>query len=529
MFAIRTLFLGLVAMGFLAPNVATAQERDGSDKKSIIGIVGFEGKKGAHLTAVLKDTATKKAFAHGSVVEIQVIDRSTFDAEVRRFGSEEKAAKALAEKYGLASIASGTADIAIASKEISREGKNCLEISGSVHFNINFINVSGTTKVSNEYVEDANIITVCGGIVIGGYRDHGFGENPISHIVFYSEDSFKSDLNKSGIIKVIDRLFRIQFDAVTPIWSKYDTVIQGSTVIAASAHDVTTTAVDNSVATTTIGSISGSIIHGDTNINASVGTSVHADGSNSCASTNIGSININPCHRDSVTSVAIGNQSYATANQGVIGVPRDGVGGGASQSAIRPGMAEPPFFPWPPPAPSLFGEVTLNFRIVTDLAAINAQVGSLLHRQGYDSLHYFGVDGGFVVTTDLERIESDGRSAAKDRWLIGKAGHPNSFSEYVSNLIFGEKGRFRLFAFIVGSHEPSAASFAATEQDTQRWKATGAMTLSAQTGARGVDSGTRVWLYVYEFESSLEKSVTIVPLADHAVSFAAHKHSLGLR
>lgn len=187
-----------------------------------------------------------------------------------------------------------------------------------------------------------------------------------------------------------------------------------------------------------------------------------------------------------------------------------------------------PFLPWPPPAPTRMGDISRAFTLKGGLAEVDHQLKDRLALHGYDRLRYFAVPGGFGITTDIERLAANGRPAPK-RWLVGKEGGWKNLFAYLSSLISGEDGRFRLFAILVTDEDVRPASFDATETDVTRWKLSGLSYLGAVRGRQAVNPDTRVWLLVYEFTAGRSKGSRIVADRDGRFPFAVHARSLGLR
>lgn len=466
----------LIGLFLLVPRVAVAQL---SAPEPMIGLVEFDGADGALVTAAFKEELASWDSLGKRRSPIRLIERARYQAALEKSGSEEKAAAIIGTELGVDLVTIGSVAFTVENRPFPDRKDICVErdeANSCKRYETRTRSCVETKGILRFTVRTIEVKSATG-------PDAGIIEK---------RDNY---LTCDGIVQprrpdfgLVMGLFASRPSHTGPAPNSVDSL--KADMIGTGVSTLLFRLSRSSRKYGELASISGSTIDGNTTINA----------------------------QTAMGALAIGMNASASATQGAIG----SVGAGQQ-------MTEPPFFPWPPPAPSLLGEVTSNFRIGGDLAAINKQIGALLNRRGYDSLHYFGIEGGFVVTTDLERYGENGRPATRDRWLIGKSGRARSFTEYVGNLLFGEKGRFRMFAFIVGSRDPGAAPFIATEQDTQRWKVTGAVALSASTGARPVAPGTRVWLYVYEFENSLDKNSKIVPLTDHAVPLVAHKRSLGLQ
>jgi len=201
---------------------------------------------------------------------------------------------------------------------------------------------------------------------------------------------------------------------------------------------------------------------------------------------------------------------------------------------LAPGMdnasnSEEPFLPWPPPRPSSMGEVTRSFGRGALLGEYGAQIKALLARKGYTRLHYFGVrtPNGFGITTDIERLDAEGKPHAK-RWTL-KTPPPGGFLEYVDQLLRGDTGRFRVLLFIVSDQDPKPNAYLAKQVDLERWRDSGGVVLSGETSRRPAPSTLKVWMLVYEFVVTNSKSAELIADNDGAFPFSLHSRSLGFQ
>lgn len=193
-----------------------------------------------------------------------------------------------------------------------------------------------------------------------------------------------------------------------------------------------------------------------------------------------------------------------------------------------PGASDSPFLPWPPPSPSGMGDITRAVRPSATLGDLAGQIRTRLEARGYDKLHHFAVPGGFGITTEVERIEEDGRPAA-NRWQLGKLPARRGLLQYISDLFSGAEGRFRLYAILVTDQDPAPANYKAEQMDIDRWKTSGRLYLSRQMSAASVRRGTRVWLLVYEFRQNKSKGGKLVAPDQEGLPFARHRAFLGIR
>lgn len=97
------------------------------------------------------------------------------------------------------------------------------------------------------------------------------------------------------------------------------------------------------------------------------------------------------------------------------------------------------------------------------------------------------------------------------------------------SLVSGETGRFRVFAFIISNQEPVPASYKPTQMDLDRWRTTGKPFLANTTRGMRAASQTKVWLLVYEFVASNNKTGELVATEGSGLSFREHARFLGLK
>lgn len=188
-----------------------------------------------------------------------------------------------------------------------------------------------------------------------------------------------------------------------------------------------------------------------------------------------------------------------------------------------------PFLPWPPRMPTQYEDVSINFDVQGTLGTIVNQIRAKISTRGYDNLRYFSVPGGFAVATDVERVGRHGAIAAADRWTNGKRGGLGSLFDYWRRLLAGEDDRFRVFVMIVTDADLQNDPNVANAEDLRGWKARGRPALSRERAAALALPGTRVWLYVYEFDASKSKGTELVQNERDPLSIRADKEALGLR
>lgn len=213
----------------------------------------------------------------------------------------------------------------------------------------------------------------------------------------------------------------------------------------------------------------------------------------------------------------------ADENDNVGWVLNTGLAAAMDMRSLAP---EESLLPWPPPRPSAMSEVTGNFRGGVTLGSYDKQLEALLIRKGYSGLRYFSVPSGFGITTNVERLDSEGRPH-RNRWSR-KPPPPGGLFDYVRQLIQGDTGRFRVLVFIVSDQEPRPESYRAKQVDLERWQERGKLALSSQT-ARESSPSLRVWMLAYEFVSSKSKSGDLVADNEGAFPASVHTRFLGFR
>ncbi|WP_327195905.1 CsgG/HfaB family protein [Novosphingobium capsulatum] len=189
--------------------------------------------------------------------------------------------------------------------------------------------------------------------------------------------------------------------------------------------------------------------------------------------------------------------------------------------------ADAPLLPWPPPRASAIGDFTSNFKLGGTLGDYNAQLRRILIPRGYTNLHYFAVPDGFGITTDVERLNDSGQPS-NNRWNKN-APPPENFLDYLSKLMRGDTGHYRVFAFIISDKEPFPANDTVNHKDLARWKESGKPSLSRVAENHRAQPGTKIWMLVYEFVNSNSKSGELVAVNDGGFPLTVHANFLGLR
>ena len=151
-------------------------------------------------------------------------------------------------------------------------------------------------------------------------------------------------------------------------------------------------------------------------------------------------------------------------------------------------------------------DLTARVPVTGSLGEVARQLDERLSQRGYDRPLYYQVPGGFAVTTPLERFSDNGYPASEGRFDPGKLGGWNGFWDYVTTFFQGERGRFRVFVFVVANELFTPARFKATQTDIERWGSNGTLNLPSSIARRTAARGTRLTLLIYEFENSQDRA-----------------------
>ena len=178
----------------------------------------------------------------------------------------------------------------------------------------------------------------------------------------------------------------------------------------------------------------------------------------------------------------------------------------ASSPAISPSQVQPlsvesdAEFPWPAPEPSAFYRIPHRLLSAKTFGEVADTFQEALSRAGYTQNKFYIIrSGGFVIATQLERIQPNARPVSESiRW---QEDSPSYFSldAFIHALFFASKGFYRIFVFAFTS---SVAPFGdpPTRSQMQDLLAYGGTALSRQAKALPFDPGQDCLVLVYEFE-----------------------------
>lgn len=167
--------------------------------------------------------------------------------------------------------------------------------------------------------------------------------------------------------------------------------------------------------------------------------------------------------------------------------------------------AQPPLFPWPPPAASA------SYVLPNNLLAKRNTIGDVidtiltaLERRGYVERSFFGTPGnGVALVTRLERIKDNGASVDEnDRWPVDDLDLSSSSSvlKFLTGLFYVDKGRYRVIVFILGAPPFSQSPERISSEEALNWLQSGDDKLPPEVRERPFNDSTCDVL-VYEFAS----------------------------
>lgn len=133
-----------------------------------------------------------------------------------------------------------------------------------------------------------------------------------------------------------------------------------------------------------------------------------------------------------------------------------------------------PNFPFPPNASATYEIDSAWLRKAdgqTTLGEVNLKLRKALRAGGYQTLGYYSVssvNSGYVITTAVEQFLADGKPLTGPNRFTTTPTAPSLFStDYLTNLIRGNQGRYRLIALMVNdkpfANNNEAPSFETTQ------------------------------------------------------------------
>ncbi len=171
---------------------------------------------------------------------------------------------------------------------------------------------------------------------------------------------------------------------------------------------------------------------------------------------------------------------------------------------------EMPEFPWPPPKPSAtailkFDSLTKSANAKLTFGDIDTRINEALVAGNYTEKSYYGIPGGFALTTRIEQIDENGLPSSSNRWVTEIATiklSEFSLQGYLNALFSAPKGRYRIFVFMVTSNVIFSSETPVNQSDAQAWVVEGANKLPKELMSTPYTIDYLCTVYVYEFIQS---------------------------
>ena len=166
-----------------------------------------------------------------------------------------------------------------------------------------------------------------------------------------------------------------------------------------------------------------------------------------------------------------------------------------------------PEFPWPPPPYSTRLKLDRDLLIAGQTAPTNGSVAARMEHalaaNGYTPLSYYALPDGFVIVTQIERIDARAAPAAKQRWSTQLSPViPFNLEAYIRALLGKDGDSFRVIAFAFTPTPFTTSGRPVAPDDAMRWVEKGATALPAALAGQPYGSDTVCTALVYEFTIS---------------------------
>ncbi|WP_143305642.1 hypothetical protein [Chitinophaga vietnamensis] len=163
-----------------------------------------------------------------------------------------------------------------------------------------------------------------------------------------------------------------------------------------------------------------------------------------------------------------------------------------------------PAFPFPPPQPSATDEISRSyFATCKALSDVNARLSAALDKCGYVRKSYFSAPNGFVLVTQLEKINKDRTvKSENERWIQEEDQESFSLKNYLTRLLFANPGYYRCIVFVVSDRYYHYSENKATERQANEWLASGINRLPAEIGKIPFNENHSLDVLIYEFKKN---------------------------
>jgi hypothetical protein len=191
-----------------------------------------------------------------------------------------------------------------------------------------------------------------------------------------------------------------------------------------------------------------------------------------------------------------------------------------------------PEFPWPPPPWSTRLKLGRALLVAGQPTPTNGSVAARMEQalaaNGYTQVSYYAVTDGFAMVTQIERIDPNAASAAKQRWstqIDPVSLIPFNLDAYIKALLGKNGDSFRVIVFTFTPTPFTASSRSVLPEDASAWVEKGATALPAALAAKPYGSDTICTALVYEFRIS---SLGAEPQRPSAFNGEEHLRAAGI-
>jgi len=136
-------------------------------------------------------------------------------------------------------------------------------------------------------------------------------------------------------------------------------------------------------------------------------------------------------------------------------------------------------FPWPPPIPSAFCKIPVEFllkpEVETTLKDVLKKLEKAMEQAGYSERQLFSVKNGFAISSKIEQFQKNGApEKGENRWAVEMSPMPVStpitnFKKYLKALFFPDFYRFRRIGFVVKPGELIDNQTPITPDEAKQW------------------------------------------------------------
>ncbi|MEM6262533.1 MAG: hypothetical protein AAGI38_08505 [Bacteroidota bacterium] len=178
--------------------------------------------------------------------------------------------------------------------------------------------------------------------------------------------------------------------------------------------------------------------------------------------------------------------------------------------------------PFPPIAASTSDSIPQRFfKESKDLGAVAEKLRSGLLRQGYTSLKYYSVPGGFALVTGLEKLDKEGGSLPPtERFSVSSI--PDevfSLRPYEVSMVFAQPGNYRLMTFVLAPRTffDVRTNYDPMHWQVQAWQQTPLGELPSVVSSQRFTSNYELRVMVYQYKKSGDEAPLLLPTGNPSV------------